>query len=89
MSPVGKMESLSKVQTNNVSFSELLKQSLNEVNKAQGASDSMTEALASGRKVELHDVMIAAEKASVMMLTTIEIRNKAVEAYQEISRMQM
>lgn len=52
-------------------------------------SDQMTAALAEGKNVQLQDVMIAAEKASVTMLTTIEIRNKAVEAYQEMMRMQI
>ena len=37
----------------------------------------------------LHNVMITAEKASVTMQTTLEIRNKVVEAYQEIMRMQV
>jgi flagellar hook-basal body complex protein FliE len=37
----------------------------------------------------LHQVMITAEKASVTLQTTLEIRNKVVEAYQEIMRMQV
>lgn len=73
-------------QTN---FSQLLKQSIDEVNSMQIKSDDMTAALAGGKNVELQDVMIAAEKASVTLLTTIEIRNKAVEAYQEMMRMQI
>jgi flagellar hook-basal body complex protein FliE len=76
-------------QTHQTAFSDFLKQSINEVNSMQVKSDQMTAALAEGKNVQLQDVMIAAEKASVTMLATIEIRNKAVEAYQEMMRMQM
>ncbi|MDT2045788.1 flagellar hook-basal body complex protein FliE [Priestia aryabhattai] len=70
-------------------FSNLLKESLNKVNNAQKASDLATEKLARGEKIDLHNVMIVSQKASIAMQTTIEIRNKAVEAYQEMMRMQM
>ncbi|MGD7008416.1 flagellar hook-basal body complex protein FliE [Metabacillus sp. 84] len=70
-------------------FGEMLKNALNEVNRTQLESDSMTNALANGQNVELQDVMIAAEKASVTLLSAVEMRNKAIEAYQEIMRMQM
>jgi flagellar hook-basal body complex protein FliE len=76
-------------QTQQTSFSDFLTKSINEVNSMQVKSDQMTAALAEGKNVQLQDVMIAAEKASVTMLATIEIRNKAVEAYQEMMRMQM
>ncbi|USK35698.1 flagellar hook-basal body complex protein FliE [Bacillus sp. F19] len=76
-------------QTQQTSFSDFLTQSINEVNSMQVKSDQMTAALAEGKNVQLQDVMIAAEKASVTMLATIEIRNKAVEAYQEMMRMQI
>ncbi|AQX54044.1 flagellar hook-basal body protein FliE [Bacillus sp. VT 712] len=70
-------------------FSTFLKESLNQVNNAQKASDLATEKLARGEKIDLHNVMIVSQKASIAMQTTIEIRNKAVEAYQEMMRMQM
>ncbi|MGG4488926.1 flagellar hook-basal body complex protein FliE [Metabacillus idriensis] len=79
----------SSKQNQETSFSDFLNQSINEVNSMQIKSDQMTAALAEGKNVQLQDVMIAAEKASVTMLTTIEIRNKAVEAYQEMMRMQI
>lgn len=70
-------------------FSVFLKQSIDEVNKAQIQSDAVTEKMALGENVDLHTVMITSQKASIMMQTTIEIRNKAVEAYQEMMRMQV
>ena len=70
-------------------FAGLLKDAINKVNDLQVQSDIMTEKLAKGENVELHNVMIAAEKASITLNAAIEIRNKAVEAYQEIMRMQI
>ncbi|MFK3938692.1 flagellar hook-basal body complex protein FliE [Alkalihalobacillus sp. NPDC078783] len=71
------------------SFKAMLGQALSEVNTLQNESSQKTEALALGKPVELHDVMITGQKASVSLQATIEIRNKMVEAYQEIMRMQV
>lgn len=68
-------------------FAAMLKDSINEVNAAQIESDKMTTRMINGENVELHDVMIASQKASVSLNLTMEMRNKAVEAYQEIMRM--
>ncbi len=67
----------------------MLKKAVNEVNHAQVQSDIMTEKLANGENVQLHDVMIASQKASIMLETTLQVRNKVVEAYQSIMRMQI
>lgn len=71
------------------SFGETLKQAIDHVNNAQLESDKMTQALATGKNVELHDVMIASQKSSITLLTAVEVRNKAIEAYQEMMRMQV
>ncbi|WP_394232535.1 flagellar hook-basal body complex protein FliE [Niallia oryzisoli] len=71
------------------SFSSFLKDSIEKVNQAQVESDKLTEKLALGQNVDLHQVMIASQKASITMQMTLEIRNKAVEAYQEMMRMQV
>ncbi|MGD6775377.1 flagellar hook-basal body complex protein FliE [Sutcliffiella horikoshii] len=70
-------------------FSTYLKDALNEVNNAQVASNQITTKLVNNEGVELHDVLIAQQKASVAMSLTMEVRNKGVEAYQEIMRMQV
>ena len=69
------------------SFSTMLKDAINEVNDTQATSDVYTNKLVNGQDVELHDVMIAAQKANVTLNTAPSIRNKAVEAYQEVMRM--
>ena len=68
-------------------FANTLKEAIAKVNNQQIQSDSMTNKLINGGDVELHEVMIASQKASVTLNTTIEIRNKVIEAYQEIMRM--
>ena len=59
------------------------------MNEAQIVSDELTEKLAKGQNVDLHEVMIASQKSSVTMQLTLEVRNKAIEAYQEMMRMQV
>ncbi|TCT26776.1 flagellar hook-basal body complex protein FliE [Melghiribacillus thermohalophilus] len=71
------------------SFASQLKEALERVNDAQQESDQKTVALAQGKIDNLHDVMIAAQKASITLQTTVEIQNKAIEAYKEIMRMQI
>jgi flagellar hook-basal body complex protein FliE len=68
-------------------FSSYLKNAINEVNNAQVSSNEITTRLVNNEGVELHDVLIAQQKASVAMSLTMEVRNKGVEAYQEIMRM--
>lgn len=69
------------------SFGTFLKDAIREVNGKQHESDRMTQKLVLGGDVELHDVMISAQKASIALNATMEVRNKVVEAYQEIIRM--
>lgn len=71
------------------SFSSFLNESIKKVNELQVQSDNLTEKLALGQDVDLHQVMIASQKSSVAMQLTLEVRNKAVEAYQEMMRMQV
>ncbi|ATU26723.1 flagellar hook-basal body complex protein FliE [Bacillus velezensis] len=75
--------------SNQTSFSELLKNSIDSLNESQVKSDQITNELAAGRDVNLDEVMIAAQKANISLTAATEFRNKAVEAYQEIMRMQM
>jgi flagellar hook-basal body complex protein FliE len=71
------------------SFTSVLKQSIENLNHSQLQSDVMTEKLARGENVDLHQVMIASQKASITMQATLEVRNKVIEAYQEMMRMQV
>ena len=68
-------------------FGSFLKAAINETNNSQVESDILTQKLVVGENVELHEVMIAAQKAAISLNATMEVRNKVVEAYQEIIRM--
>jgi flagellar hook-basal body complex protein FliE len=70
-------------------FKSYLKGPLDTLGETQAQSNQATQGLMNGNMDNLHQVMITAEKASVTMQTTLEIRNKVVEAYQEIMRMQV
>ena len=83
----GYNQSLSQVKENK--FGTYLKDAIDEVNSAQVQSTEATQKLLNGQEIELHDVMITAQKASITMQAALEIRNKAVEAYQEVMRMQV
>jgi flagellar hook-basal body complex protein FliE len=70
-------------------FGEMLDKAWNKVNNDQLHSAEMTEKLVTGQVENIHDVMIAAEKAKISMEFTMEIRNKIMSAYKEIMRMQI
>ena len=66
-------------------FSELV----SKVNDLQTQSDKSIQGLASGENKNLHEVMISMEKASISFQFMSSVRNKALEAYQEVMRMQV
>lgn len=70
-------------------FGKILKEAINKVNSAQVEAQQMAKEFALGNDVELHQVIIATEKASLALQLTMQIRNKAIDAYQEIMRMQI
>ncbi|SCG83456.1 Flagellar hook-basal body complex protein fliE [Proteiniborus sp. DW1] len=82
--------SVSTNKTNETSsFNEVLKGVLDEVNQLQKDSDNYTKLLALGQVDNVHDVTIASEKAKLALQMTLTVRNKVVDAYKEIMRMQV
>jgi flagellar hook-basal body complex protein FliE len=71
------------------SFGNLLNQYIQEANGTVKDFESKSLALAKGEAINLHDVTIAAQKASIAVTLTTQVRDKAVEAYQEMMRMQI
>ncbi|WP_208592481.1 flagellar hook-basal body complex protein FliE [Gracilibacillus suaedae] len=85
-------ETINKKQTVGESqqqFADSFKQAIDNINKAQHESDQKTQALAKGEIDDLHDVMITAQKASVMLQTGVQVQKKMVDAYNEVMRMQV
>lgn len=74
---------------NGVSFQDFLKQSIEEVNDLQVDAENKNVMLATGKIENIHDVTIASEKAKVALDLTLAVRNKVVDAYREIMRMQV
>ena len=74
-------------ESNKVSFTDFLNNALNDVNKLQIESEQLNQAFAMGLNDNIHQVMIASEKADIALQFTIQVRNKVLEAYQEIMRM--
>lgn len=73
----------------NVNFSDILKGALKDVNDAQLEADEAVQSVMKGETKDIHDTMIALQKADVSLKMMLEVRNKIVEAYQEIIRTQV
>ncbi|MCI1857885.1 MAG: flagellar hook-basal body complex protein FliE [Sporolactobacillus sp.] len=72
------------------SFSDVLKQAVDTVNDSVQTADQKVTDVANGSSNEdLHNVMIAMQKADVMLRTAVQVRDRVVDAYQEIMRMQI
>ncbi len=70
-------------------FGKMLMDAIKEVNASQNDSTKLQQSFMAGQPVEFHDLMIAMERANTTMQLTLQVRNKLLEAYQEISRMQV
>lgn len=71
------------------SFRKVLQTSIAEVNQLQHEADRSIEQLIAGRSRNLHETMIAMEKADISFRLMMELRNKIIEAYNEVMRMQV
>ena len=71
------------------SFGEILKDSIAKVNNIQVEADRAIEGLASGSVKNVHDTMIAIEKANLSFNMMLQVRNKLLAAYEEVMRMQV
>ncbi len=71
------------------SFADLLRDALRRVNESQVAADLAVEQVATGEADDLHDAIIAVETADLALRLTAQVTQRAVEAYREISRMQL
>lgn len=78
-----------KTQDKANSFSKVLIDALDKVNKMQIDSSEQKDLLAIGEVDNLHDVAIVSEKAEIALQVTMSIRNKIVDAYKEIMRIQI
>jgi len=67
-------------------FGQALRQSLEQVNRLQTEANASIDELANGKQTDIHQTMIAVEKASVSFELLMQIRNKVISAYDKIMR---
>jgi len=70
-------------------FGEVLKDAISTVNELQKQSDQEIQKLMTGESQDLHNTVIAMQKADLSFQMMMQVRNKIVQAYQEIMRMQV
>jgi len=70
-------------------FSKMMKSTINQVVAAESQSAKAIEGLQSGEAKNLHEVMISVEKADISLKMLVQFRNKALQAYEEVMRMQI
>ena len=86
---VGKSSAESAAKEATQSFGETLKTAIGDVNSLQQQAGQAIDKMVAGQDVDLHDVMIAAEKAKTSFQLLMEIRNKTLDAYRELMRIQV
>ena len=70
-------------------FADTLRDAIGEVDASQKEADSQIEAFVAGEQENLHDVTIAMNEARLHFQLMTEVRNKSLETYQELMRMQV
>jgi flagellar hook-basal body complex protein FliE len=70
------------------SFGSALKTAINQVEDMHSSAEEQVSSLLKGDRSDVHNVMIAVEKADIAFQMMMQVRNKIVNAYQEVSRMQ-
>lgn len=71
------------------SFQKTLSNAVESLNTLQTEADASAAMLASGGPVEIHEALLATEEANLAFQLAVQVRNKVVEAYQEVMRMQV
>lgn len=70
-------------------FQNVIGKYLDNVNEKHKAAEKAVETLATGGNIDVHSVMIAAEKASLSMQLTLQLRNKILQAYRQIEQVRV
>ena len=71
------------------SFADTLKDAVNSVNQLSLDADTKAQELATGKTDDIAGVMIATEKADIALRAMVQVRNKIIDAYQDIMKMQV
>lgn len=71
------------------SFGSLIEKTIDETERLQDQADGMVKGLAQGEITDVHEVMLAMSRADLSFRMVLEVRNKLLDAYQEVMRMQV
>ena len=71
------------------SFTDVLKKSIDQVNEYQKSADTAIKSMVAGKSKNIHETMLAIEKADMSLKLMMQVRNKVLDAYKEIMRMQV
>ena len=77
------------VSSTGKSFGDFIQDYMSDINKEQVKADIAAVNLATGKNKNIHETMIQMEKAALSFQLLIQVRNKALDAYQEVMRMQV
>ena len=75
-------------QTDKSSFTEFLKSAVDNVNELQNQSDTQIRKFLAGEGPDIHTVILAVNKAELSFQLMMQVRNKLLQAYQEVMRIQ-
>jgi flagellar hook-basal body complex protein FliE len=84
-----KAENASSSKDAGPSFADTLKEAVNNVNQLSLDADRKAQELSTGKTDDIAGVMMAAEKADIALRAMVQVRNKIIDAYQEIMKMQV
>ena len=84
-----KLDKPSSTKAAGVSFADTLKEAVNNVNEMHLDADRKAQELATGKTDDIAGVMLASEKADIALRVMVQVRNKIIDAYQEIMKMQV
>ncbi len=87
--PISGSGNVQPTRKSGTDFKKILENAINKVNDTVNNAENLSNDFATGKTSDIHSVIIAAEKADIMLQLTTEVRNKIVEAYREIMRMQI
>jgi flagellar hook-basal body complex protein FliE len=76
-------------KTDGKGFQDMLTGFISDTNNQQLSANKMAQDFADGKDIEMHEVMIAGEKAKTSIQLLMEIRNKTIDMYKELTRIQI
>jgi flagellar hook-basal body complex protein FliE len=88
LAPIGAADAGAGTSSSGADFGAVLTQGLQRLQQVQDTADDLAVQAATGRLTDVHDYMIAATEASLATSLTVAVRNKALESFNEIMRMQ-